>query len=75
MRMDNEIARHWVVDKNENLVPPMLLAELISTASKSEKSARTLAVTKPEMEVISQCGSGGLDYNKPSRKNMVRMKL
>ena len=64
-----------MVDKKENLVPPLLLAELISTASKSEKSARTLADTKPEMEVISQCGSGGLDNFKPLRKNMVRMKL
>ena len=27
------------------------------------------------MEVISQCGSGGLDDYKPSRTNMARMKL
>ena len=31
--------------------------------------------TKLEMEVISQCGSGGLDDYKPSRTNMARMKL
>ena len=27
------------------------------------------------MEVISQCGSGGLDDYKPPRTNMARMKL
>ena len=31
--------------------------------------------TKLEMEVISQCGSGGLDGYKPSQSNMARMKL
>ena len=61
--------------EKENLIPPMLLAALISTASKSKKSARTLADTKLEMEAIGQCGSGGLDYYKLSRTNMVRMKL
>ena len=63
------------VGEKENLIPPMLLAGLISTASKSKKRARTLADTKLEMEVIGQCGSGGLDYSKLSRTNMVRMKL
>ena len=61
--------------EKENLIPPMLLAGLISTASKSRKSLRTLADTKLEMEVISQCGSGGLDDYKPSRTNMARMRL
>ena len=53
----------------------MPLAGLTSTAIRSKKSARTLADTKLEMEVISQCGSGRLDDYKPSRTNMVRMKL
>ena len=34
-----------------------------------------LADTKLEMEVISQCGSGGLGDYKPSRTNMARLKL
>ena len=53
----------------------MLLAGLISTASQSRKSVRTLTDTKLEMEVTSQCGSVGLDDYKPSRMNMARMKL
>ena len=53
----------------------MLLAGLTTTATRSKKNARTLADTKLEMEVISQCGSGGLDDYKPSRTNMARMKL
>ena len=61
--------------EKENLIPPMLLADLTTTATKSKKHARTLADTKLEMEVISQCGSGGLDDYKPSRTNMARMKL
>ena len=40
---------------------PMLLAGLTTTATKSKKTARTLADTKLEMEIISQCGSGGLE--------------
>ena len=59
--------------EKENLIPPMLLAGLTTTATKSKKNARTLADTKLEMEVISQCGSGGLDDYKPSRTNMARM--
>ena len=43
--------------EKENLIPPMLLADLsrnlISTVSKSKKSVRTLADRKPEMEIIS----------------------
>ena len=54
---------------------PMLLAGLTTTATRSKKNARTLADTKLEMEVISQCGSGGLDDYKPSRANMARMRL
>ena len=54
------------------MIPPMLLAGLTSTATRSKKSARTLADTKLEMEVISQCGSGGLDDYKPSRTNKAR---
>ena len=61
--------------EKENLIPPMLLAGLTTTATKSKKSARTLADTKLEMEVISQCGSGGLDGYKPSQTNMAWMKL
>ena len=53
----------------------MLLAGLTTTATRSKKNARTLADTKLEMEVISQCGSGVLDDYKPSRINMARMKL
>ena len=54
---------------------PMLLAELISTASKVRRNERTLADTRLEMEVISQCGYGGLDDYKPSRTNMAKMKM
>ena len=61
--------------EKENLIPPMLLAGLTTTATKSKKNVGTLADTKLEMEVISQCGSGGLDDYKPSRANMARMKL
>ena len=41
--------------EKENLIPPMLLAALTTTATSSKKNARTLADTKLEMEVISQC--------------------
>ena len=61
--------------QKENLIPPMLLAGLTTTATKSKKNARILADTKLELEVISQCGSGGLDDYKPSRTNIDRMKL
>ena len=61
--------------EKENLIPPMLLTGLTSTATRSKKNARTLADTKLKMEVISQCGSGGLGDCKPSRTNMARMKL
>ena len=44
--------------ENENQVPPMLLAGLFSTASKVKRNERTLADTRLEMEVFSQCGSG-----------------
>ena len=43
----------------ENLIPLMFLVGLISTSSRSKKSARTLADKNFEMEVTSQCGSGG----------------
>ena len=43
--------------EKENLIPPIILAGLTSTATRSKKSARTLAETKLDMEVISQCGS------------------
>ena len=59
----------------ENLIPPMLLAGLTTTAAKLKKNAQTLADIELEMEVISQCGYGGLDDYKPSRTNMARMKL
>ena len=62
-------------EEKENLIPPMLLAGLTTTATRSNKNARTLADTKLEMEVISQCGSGGLDDYKPSRTNMAWLKL
>ena len=61
--------------EKENLITPMLSAGLTTTATRSKKNARTLAYTKLEMEVISQCGSGGLDDYKPSRTNMARMRL
>ena len=61
--------------EKENLIPPMLIAGLTSTATRTKKSALTLADTKLEMEVISQCGTGGLDDYKPSRTNVARMKL
>ena len=41
--------------EKENLIPPMILAGLTTTATRSKKHARTLADTKLEMEVISQC--------------------
>ena len=53
----------------------MLLAGLTSTATRSKKSARTLADTNLKMEVMSQCGSRRLDDYKPSRTSMARMKL
>ena len=58
--------------EKENLIPPMLLAGLTTTATKSKKTARTLADTKLEMEIISQCG---LDDYRPSQTNMAKMKL
>ena len=61
--------------EKENMIPPMLLAGLTATATKSKKTARTLADTKLEMEIISQCGFGGLDDYRPSRTNMAWMKL
>ena len=39
--------------EKENLIPPMILAGLTTTATRSKKNARTLADTKLEMEVIS----------------------
>ena len=61
--------------EKENQVPPMLLVGLISTALRVKRNQRTLAETRLEMEVISQCGSGGLNDYKPSRTNMAKMKL
>ena len=61
--------------EKENLISFMLLAGLTTTATKSKKSARTLADTKLELEVISQCGSGELDHYKPSRTNMARIAM
>ena len=61
--------------EKENLIPPMLLAGLTTTAKKSKKTARTLADTKLDMEIISQCGSGGPEDYRPSRTNMAKMKL
>ena len=62
--------------EKENLIPPMLLAGLTkSKKTKSKKTARTLADTKLEMEIISQCGSGRLEDYRPSRTNMAKMKL
>ena len=61
--------------EKENLIPPMLLAGLTVTATRSKKTARTLADTKLEMEIISQCGSGGLEDYRPSRVNMAKLKL
>ena len=61
--------------EKENLIPPMLLAGLTITTTRSKKTARTLADTKLEMEIISQCGSGGLEDYRPSRINMAKLKL
>ena len=61
--------------EKENLIPPMLLAGLTTTAVRSKKTARTLADTKLEMEIISQCGSGGLEDYRPTRTNMAKLKL
>ena len=61
--------------EKENLIPPMLLAGLTTTAVRSKKTARTLADTKLEMEIISQCGSGGCEDYRPSRTNMAKLKL
>ena len=61
--------------EKENLIHPLLLAGLTTTATKSKKTARTLADTKLEMEIISQSGSGGLDDYRPSRTNIANMKL
>ena len=61
--------------EKENLIPPMLLAGLTITATRSKKTARTLADTKLEIEIISQCGSGGLEDYRPSRINMAKLKL
>ena len=61
--------------EKENLIPPTLLAGLTITATRSKKTARTLADTKLEMEILSQCGSGGLEDYKPSRINMAKLKL
>ena len=69
-----DVVRHGGREK-ENQVPPMLLAGLISTPSKAEKSERTLADTRMEFEVISQCGYGWFEDYTPSRTNMVKMKL
>ena len=62
-------------EEKENIITPMLLAGLTSTATRSMKIARTLADTKLKMEVIIHCGSGGLGDFKPSLKNKARMKL
>ena len=62
--------RHGGREK-ENHVTPMLLAGLISTASKAKKQNDT----RLKMEVLSQCGSGALEDYKPSCKNMAKMKL
>ena len=61
--------------EKEILITPMLLAGLTTTATKSKKNARTLADTKLEMEVNSQCGYGGLDDYRSPRINVARMKL
>ena len=61
--------------EKENLIPPMLLAGLTTTTVRSKKTARTLADTKLEMEIISQCGSGGLEDYRPSQTNMAKLKL
>ena len=53
----------------------MLLVGLISTSSKAKKSEKTLADIRLEMEVISQCRSGGLEDYKPLCTNIAKMKL
>ena len=61
--------------EEDNQVPQMLLAGLISTASKVKRHERNLVDNILEMEVISKYGSGGLDDFKSSRTDMARIKL
>ena len=49
--------------EKENQVPPMFLAVLLHMASKAKQNERTLADTRLEMYVTSQCRTGGLDDN------------
>ena len=53
----------------------MLLSGLVSSTYRSKKNKRTLVDTRLEMEVISQCKSGGHDKNKPSKTNIARGKI
>ena len=55
--------------EKDNLIPPMLLAGLISLASKSKRSKKTLTDTKLGMDSISLCGSSGLVDYKHSQTN------
>ena len=58
--------------EKENQVPPMLLAGLISTASKAKKSESSLADIRLEVEVNNRCRSSGLEDYKRSRTNMAK---
>ena len=51
------------------LVPPILIAGLISASFKTKKSDRTLTGTMLEMEILSQCGESTLRDFKPSSMN------
>ena len=62
-------------EKKRESDTPMLLAGLTTTSVRSKKTARTLADTKLEMEIISQWGSGGLEDYRPSRTNIAKLKL
>ena len=64
-------AKHGDMEK-ENLVPSIKLAGLISTASKANKSERTLIDIRLEVEVNNRCRSSGLEDYKRSRTNMAK---
>ena len=61
--------------RKRKLNTPYAIGRLDLNTHEVEENARTLADTKLEMDVISQCGSGGLGDYKTSWTNMARTKL
>ena len=51
------------------MVPPILMAGIKSTGSKSKRSDRTLTGATLEMEILSQCGESTMKDFKPSPMN------